>query len=212
MLAAQTNAAFWQFLVEKKDAFGTIETILKCLGILAAGWWAYWHFILKREKYPRGDLEHKIQFSRTSKDEWHVRVNLRVKNDSAVLMRIFEGHTWIQQIHPYPEEAIVEFKERNKDSETTPREVRWPLICEKRHNDEREVEPGEVDEIAMDFFVSTFFEKILVYSFIENTTKPGRNLGWMTSTIIDFTKPDGAIIDQGQGQTQDKPRPNSARK
>jgi hypothetical protein len=207
---AQTN--LWKWLADKKDAFGTVETILKCVAIFGAGWWAWWRFYIKREKYPRAGLEHRIQFSSRSNDEWHLRVNLRIKNDSAVLMRILEGHTWVQQMQPYPEEPLTEFKERTKGEKDTPNEVRWPLIDERRHDKEKEIEPGESDEIAMDFFISSYYERVLIYSFIENMAKPGRHLGWTTSSIIDFTKPDGAIIEQGQGQTLDKPRPNSAKK
>lgn len=211
MLLAITNAVYWQFLIDKRDSLGSIEAILKSAGILAAGVWAFWHFWLKRERYPRGALEHRVQFSSYSTDEWHLRVNLRIKNDSAVLMRVLDGYTWVQQMQPWPEDAVNELKEKSKAPAKAPCEVRWLLIGEKCHNKEREVEPGEIDEVAMDFFINKYYKQILVYSFIENSAKPGRHLGWTTSTTVDFTKPDGGIIDQGQGQDIAKPRPDAAK-
>lgn len=165
---------------------------------------------MKREAYPRAKLTHKIEVLDCSSLEWLVRLNLSIKNDSDVLMRIFEGHTWIQQVEPWPDDAIHDFKEALNNPETAPSEASWPLICETLHNDERELEPGEPDDISMDFFISKTYKKILIYSFIKNESKPGRNLGWMLSTVLDLAKSPAELFDETQGQTTEKPRPKKA--
>ena len=213
MLAGHiTNSpAWWQFLSDGKDSFGSIESILKSLAILAAGIWAFWRFVLNREKFPRANLKHQIEFWEHSESEWHVRVSLHIENSSKVLLRISDGYTWVQQIKPTPVDAVEAFKEESRDPEKASYEARWDLIGEKSHRKEQEIEPGESDDVFMDFFVNRFYQKVLIYSFIENSSKPGRHIGWRTSTILDFAKPAGALVNEGQGQGAEKPRPRDSR-
>jgi len=212
LFAQSTNlSALSQFAAQNKDVFSVLESCAKTGGIVTAGIWAYLLFVRKREKFPRGQLSHKVQFWECDSGELLVRVNLTIKNESSVLMQILEGHTWIQQMKPWPEPTIEKFKEESQDAEDAPYEV-WDLIGEKRHNKEREIEPGEHEEISMDFFISKEYKEVLVYYFVENSAKPGRHLGWTASTVLDFSKPGEEITDQGEGQSADKPRPQNAKK
>lgn len=215
LLAQITNTpAWWQFLSYSKDSFASLESCFKMIAILAAGVWAIWHFFIKRERYPRAVLSHRIQFWEYTSKEWLLRVNLLIKNDSTVLMRIYAGHTWIQQMKPWPDQEIESYKEASKVSEKAPYEAKWPFAgdfaAEKLHK-ERELEPGESDEISMDFFIDKQRQQVLVYSFIENSSKPGRHIGWTASTIVDFTKPSVELLSEGVGQSQEKPRPERAK-
>jgi hypothetical protein len=213
LLAQITNAcSLSQFATQNKDVFSVCESLAKTLGIVVAGIWAYMLFVRKREKFPRGCLSHSVQFWERNPNEWLVRVNLKVTNESSVLMRICEGHTWVQQMKPWPDSAIDNFKADSQNAETAPYETSWDLIGEKRHNKEREIEPGEHEEVAMDFFIDRGYEQILVYSFVENSAKPGRHLGWTTTTVLDFSNPPAEPTDQAQGQGTDKPRPANAKK
>lgn len=202
---------FFDFLTQKKDAFDSLESIATIAGIIVAGIWAYMLFVRKREKYPRADMKQRIEFWDVSDNERLVRVVLVMENKSDVLLRILNGFTWVQQMRPWPSEAMEKFKEGSGNLDVTPTEIGWPLIAEKLHKNEREVEPKELDEVSMDFVIDKGYQQILVYSFLENSEKPGRNLGWITSTVIDFTKDDGTVLQQGQGQAIQKPRPKNAK-
>lgn len=197
------------FLSKNKDAFASIESIAKIVGIALAGIWTYMLFVKKRERFPRADLKHRIEFWDISEEERLVRVVVVIKNESDVLLRLFEGRTWIQQMKPWPIEAIESFKNRSEKADDNSAEIPWLLIAEKNHSQEREIEPKESDEISIDFIIHKHFEQILVYSFFENSLKPGRHLGWSTSAIINFKQTAGAAIHQVQGQAQEKPRPDS---
>jgi hypothetical protein len=157
-----------------------------------------------------------VDFWDYSTTERHLRVNLRLRNESTVLLRVLNGHTWIQLMQPWPEIEIEKFKELAKDPAKTPYEVVWPFPAqgelERLHNKERELEPGECDEVAMDFFINKEYSRVLVYTFIENRKKPGRNIGWTASSIVDFAKPEGEITEHGRGQNLDKARPESRAK
>ena len=154
-------------------------------------------------------MKHKIEFWDVSNEERLVRVVLIIENKSDVLMRLFNGFTWIQQMKPWPEEVLEKHKEEGKNPETSALEAGWLLISEKLHNKERELEPKESDEVSMDFIIDKGYEQILIYSFLENSQKPGRHLGWTASTVIDFTQKDGAVSPQVQGLATQKPRPES---
>jgi hypothetical protein len=210
MLFAQTNTTnIIDFLAKNKDAFASLESAFKIIGIILAGIWTYLLFVRKREKFPRADLKHRIEFWDISEQERLIRIVLVIKNESDVLLRLFDGETWIQQMKPWPIETIEKFKEQNEKSGKVSAEVGWLLISEKNHNQEREIEPKESDEVSMDFIIDKSYEQILIYSFFENSHKPGRHLAWSTSAVIDFTKNAGAVLQQVQGQAQQKPRPAS---
>lgn len=211
MLFAQRNTAvFFDFLAKNKDAFDSLQSIATVAGIVVAGIWTYMLFVRKREKYPRADLKHRIEFWDISERERLVRVVLVVKNESDTLLRLFHGRTWIQQMKPWPIEVIEQYKEASEESAEASVEVGWLLISEKKHDQEREIEPKESDEVSMDFIIDKGYEQILVYSFLENDRKPGRHLGWSTSAVIDFTQNDGVVLQQVQGQAQQKSRPKDA--
>lgn len=139
MLFAQTNtAAFFDFLAKNKDAFDSLQSIATVAGIVVAGIWTYMLFVRKREKYPRADLKHRIEFWDISERERLVRVVLVVKNESDTLLRLFHGRTWIQQMKPWPIEVIEQYKEASEESAEASVEVGWLLISEKKHDQERE--------------------------------------------------------------------------
>ena len=200
------------FLAKNKDAFASLESVAKIVGITLAGLWTYMLFVRKREKFPRADLKHRIEFWDISEKERLVRVVLVIKNESDVLLKLDKGETWVQQMKPWPIEAIEKFKEQDRTSGEVSAEVGWLLISEKQHNQQREIEPKESDEVSMDFIIDKGFEQILVYSFFENSHKPGRHLAWSTSAVIDFVKNNGTVLQQVQGQAQQKPRPASVTK
>jgi hypothetical protein len=163
VLAQITNApAFWQFLHYSKDAFSAIESAVKVLAFIVAGYWTYRLFVKKRETFPRAKLRHTISFWEQSQEERIVRVALAVENDSDVLLKIPSGYTWLQQMKPWPVEEIKGFRAEQdaemeaSHSESGPdqmilskgTEIRWPLIAERNFRGEREVEPKESDEGA----------------------------------------------------------------
>ncbi len=216
ILAQITNssswwATSWKFLSDSKDSFASVETIVKIIGILVAAGWAVLHFRLKREKYPRCALDQRVQKMEYSDGEWHLRVSLRIENKSNVLMKVNEGHTWVQQLRPVPDSAVSEFRERAKKPETAKYEAKWPLIAEASHNKEMEFEPGESSDVAMDFFVNKYFKQVIVYSFIKNNAKKAKGIGWTTSTTVNFEKDQDGIVDEGQGKGIDKARPENAK-
>src|ERR1035441_3333256 len=212
MFLAQTNVGVLHWLGSNKDAFGAVESFLKSAAIIVGGYWTYKLFVKHRDKYPRATLEHHVQVLDYSADEWQVRVALNIKNEGLVLLDIEDGHTWVQQIKPYASEVVAEFQERIADVEKAPYEVRWPLLDERLHKGDKgdlEIEPQEAHDLYMDFFVNKYYEQILIYTFLENSKKPGRHIGWTDSRITDLKS--GETTDEVQGPGTDKPRPQTTK-
>ena len=72
----------------------------------------------------------------------------------------------------------------------------WPEIdqhlCEWKPDDQPQIEPGESDEYALDFFIEPTEEVVFVYGYLRNVEKSkGQELGWNVTAFYDLTG-DGA--------------------
>jgi hypothetical protein len=210
-IAASFICDFWDFLTRSKDSFGSIESILTSAAILVGGGWAFWVFVWKREKAPKAQIRHEVKYWDYDPDERLLRVSLVIENKGNALLKISDGQTWIQQIKPWPHEEIKAFKARSKTPKDAPYEVNWPFAgetdVETIHNKPRELEPGESDEICMDFFIKKTYDVVLVYSYVENTAKGDKHVGWTVSTIVDLKRAAEGVSHTVEAQSQSKPRP-----
>ena len=160
-------------------------------------------------------MNQTISYWDISEKQRLLRVNLSIINDGEVLLFASSGFTWIQQMKPWPE-VLLNSQNDATTQESKFMEIPWPLIAEKIFENEREIEPRELEEIHMDFVMDKSYEQVLIYSFIENATKPGRHFGWEVTTIISFDKEQEQqaqtmskqIPDKRQAQA--KPRPGPA--
>jgi hypothetical protein len=217
MLAQITNThPIWQFLSYSKDSFSSLESCFKVAAIVVGGIWAWRAFSRKREKFPKAKVIHSVRFWDISESERLIRIGLCIDNTSAVLLKIEKGYTWIQQMIPWPEKFVEAFKAPEQKPKQSS-EFAWPLIEEKDFDGEKEIEPGESDEFTMEFVVNKCFEQVLVYSYLENAGKPGQNIGWTASTVVNFSelsdaKNTGEIRDESEGQTKEKLKPEKAAK
>lgn len=216
-----------KFLNANKDAFESLKAVATTGGIVIAGWWTWKMFISKREKFPRATVTHEVSTWKLSNSHRLVRVHLLIKNESDILLCMSKGHTWIQQMRPWPPELLHAANEGSEIVPPNQTEFSWPIIAERdfEFHGQKEVEPKESDEIILDFVINIECEQILVYSFVENYAKVGRNLGWNASTIVDISAPthqatgeqimserkdhSGGSGDKGMRQAQSKPRPDT---
>jgi|ERR1043166_8744340 hypothetical protein len=203
-----------KFLASSKDAFASLESIFKILALILAGCWTYLLFVKTRKKYPRLVMHHRARFWDVDEQNRVLRVTLDLKNDSEVLLDLRKGHTWIQQMKPWPKRVLAQIKEGENPADAKSHEVPWPLLHEVEFDfqGQRELEPQEKDELVMEFVLRKEIEQVLIYSFFENRTKPGRNMGWMLSTVVNFTSESKGDrqIEPTANEGQSKPKPGSA--
>lgn len=192
MAADPTNApAALTFLATNKDAFEAIESVFTVAGLILAGVWTWMLFVRRRERYPRATITHQVDWWDVDDHHRLVRVRLSVANLSDVLLCLSKGLTWVQQMKPWPRELLTHNDGKPFEPTEKTSQYPWPLLTEHKFafEGQMEVEPKETDEVIIDFIITKACTQALVYSHVENASKPGRNLGWLASTVIDFSKP-----------------------
>ncbi len=196
-----------EWLVQPLTFWVDLATIA---AIVVGGIWAYLLFIRRRQKYPRAALTHHIVHRRISHDELPddkvlLRVGLVIENPGEVLLSLISGETRVQQVEPWPKWFLEKVKNGEDPVEEGQTEVNWPYAGEpgerllQFEKKEREVEPGEKDEIHFDFVLTAECEAVLVYTYIQNQAKlgwrrKGRDIGWGVTSLYDLHNPDGRDV------------------
>lgn len=188
-----TITGILQWLKDYGDSFGAIQSIATVIALGLGGWWTWIVFVRGRKGFPRLSMTHTTEWWRIDEGSRILRVTLLLKNEGEVLVCLQKGHVWIQQISPSPAEVIKEANTERASVEIFKDEHAWPLVGERNFCfEECEVEPQETDEVTSEFVISTQINKVLVYSYFDNAAKPGRNIGWRFSSIVDFADHDEA--------------------
>jgi len=153
-----------------------LESAITVLGIGAGLWWFY----KRREKAPRANVEHEVQFIDLKNGTTYVGVHVHVKNTGKVAIRpkvesdaTKTSAVIIEELMPYlskkleSQELSPEYKMDFLGSRTFP-----PKIC---------IEPGETQPLLFEFVVQSTTRVVKVYSHINNSYTSG--IGWDTTTI-----------------------------
>lgn len=166
------------------------ESFFTVLGIIAAGWWAWHHYTIRRERYPRAAVSHSTHSTQLSDGRSILRVVAKLTNIGNVVVRLRYARTFVQKFVPVPSEieqlVATDAPEHQMDADC---ELPWPLIGQMREwNIEArtgEVEPGESEVFCSDFVVPADVQKVLIYSFVSNSTKAiGAEIGWSENIVV----------------------------
>jgi hypothetical protein len=183
------------------------ESVLKILAILAAGAWAIFAFLRKREWYSKSKVSHKFTVIDLDRDHHRiVRVDLTVENSGEKLLRLKTVQSRLQQVSPLPVIDGTTF-DPPRTTSLSP-EVAWPTIDEFNlgfAKGECEVEPGETHTLQFDFFVLPDVKTVQAYSYVGNHAKwvplwkrdgiRPKEIGWSSTDI--FTLPDSVQLGRG---------------
>ena len=191
-MAATPNLA--DFFKNSKDAASAIESAAKVIALAFGGWWTWKAYVRKRVKFPSAKVEHTINHWEDAGIKF-LRVTLRITNTGNVLIPVGEGCTWIQRVTPMPQEICdaVALGQDPVQQDTT--EFGWIQIGERNLNAAAgfEIEPGESEEFHFDFIIHSNVSRLLVYSYLENSTKgwwwSAKKIGWQLSTVYEISNP-----------------------
>jgi len=155
---------------------------------IIGGFWAYLTFIRKREKYPCANLNHKIIHRKLDDNKIFLRVTVEIHNNGITIMYLDRKLVRVQQMIPWPKEALelIAKKERIEEQNA---EVQWPLLGEidlKGEKQGYEIEPGESEEFHFDFIIDSEIKSVLIYSYLRNRKKRGREIGWNKTSVYDI--------------------------
>lgn len=161
-----------------------IESLITITAIILGGFWTYLLFIKHREKYPKALIRHKIHQINVE-NEILIRLTIQIENIGGVILPITSGEVWLQQWRPVDnsvKEAIDSFKILDATNKT---EIGWPIIDKRtfnyNHENDYELEPGEIDKFEFDFITEKAVDVIQFYTHIENAKKS--NKGWNNTSI-----------------------------
>jgi len=184
------------------------QGITTITAIVVGGFWSYKIFIQKRQRYPRVKIEHHIICRSISSENRRTLLSLDViiSNSGDVLLSLQSGEIFIKQLLPLPDKILKPYNQgENLDGEQITgwkmiafRAEKWESNKKKEPRMKRimkalgisypsgiEIEPGEIEQLHYDFFISNNVRSILVYSYFRNIQKSHR-VGWSLTTTHDI--------------------------
>jgi len=167
----------------------SVQAFVEIIAIGVGGTWTYLLFIKGRGRYPRASFTHKISRRPMGNGQVLLRLRVRIDNTGPVVMNFRSAIFRIQQVLPLTDEIGQELSERGDLVKDARLEVNWPLVAERSREwraGEMQIEPGESDEVACDFFIGDQLQTVEVYSYFANEVKPDQGIGWGVTTIYDF--------------------------
>jgi hypothetical protein len=171
-LAGKEGQAFLQAL----QIFATV------LALVVGGVWTWMLFVRRRQRYPRADLRQSLAHWRLPDGRILLRISLVVENRGEILLSLAEGFVRVQRMLPWSEEDLVALE----TSDPRTREVAWHLVEERPLQFARrefEIEPGEKEQLDVDFLVDPEVERVVVYSYLRNRVKRRRDIGWSVTSV-----------------------------
>ncbi|HET9400444.1 MAG TPA: hypothetical protein VFO34_05795 [Candidatus Acidoferrales bacterium] len=164
------------------------KEVIEAGAILVGGIWTWMLFVKKRQRYPRAAITHTVEFRELSESHSLAHVTVTVKNSGDVLLVLVKHDTRMQVVVP-PQEALLKILAQGKDPiGENQTEYPWPTLNSFSSNWQkatREIEPGESQDVDVDFFVPNVVKTVLVYSYFKNLTKHNREIGWDCTTLHD---------------------------
>jgi len=187
---------------------GIAQGITTITAIVVGGFWSYKVFVQKRQRYPRAKIEHHIICRSILSESKRALLSLDViiSNSGDVLLSLQSGEIFIKQLLPLPDKILNPYnQEQNLDGEQITgwkmiafRAEKWESNKKKEPRMKRimkalgisypsgiEIEPGEIEQLHYDFFISNNVRSILVYSYFRNIQKSHR-VGWSLTTTHDI--------------------------
>jgi len=188
------------------DWTGWVKDVATIVALLAGGYWFY----RRREKYPRMNLTLQATLDSADQQRQLARVCVRLENVGKVMAKLVCAEVWLQQLDPRPARAldsVERMQETIYDDSGPSAEALWPLVGKRVlrfAEGQREIEPGEQDEIWFDFLVDETVCSALAYVHIENVAKSRspftwwrrRDIGWNATKVV---KRGGEINERQEG-------------
>jgi hypothetical protein len=168
-----------QFL---RDWAAIAQSIVTILAIIAGAAW----FMRRRQRFPRANVTQTFTHW-YAKDVLVVHAAIKVANVGNVVLRLRECSLRIMHLLPATDDVI--FAMRTSTNTNPVGEVEWPIVAKQQLNwkgREREIEPGETDEILIDLTISGCYEIVLISTYMRNLSK-SKDIGWIATTIYDVS-------------------------
>jgi len=191
---------------QSKEIVDIIQSVVTVFAIVVSGLWSYRLFVQNRQRYARASITHEITHVPIVDDKILLHVSVTVFNKGDILLPLESMETTIQRMLPPPNEvldSIAKGHELVSEGET---EYIWPLLGSRESRWEkhkREIESNESQDIHYDFIIDAEIQVIQVCSFLQNETKPGRDIGWDLTSLYDLRGTEETLAQSTRGESND---------
>jgi hypothetical protein len=169
-------------LAVARDVFGTLQSALTIVGIIAAAWW----FLFRAESAPKLTLEHAPAHYKLTEDWVWVYVAVEVTNLGERPVRLSSERVWLQKVLPVDPSIQAKFA-RDEPVINADGDVDWPLIGQPfLGRSDVELYPQESHSISYEFLIPSYVTVVRIYSFYQ---KQGSERGWQHSSLYDIHLP-----------------------
>jgi hypothetical protein len=169
------------------------KNVVTAGALIVGGIWAYWRFARERVRWPRAAVELLFEERRIGSGIILLNVTVSVCNEGKGLMELTKLRLDLHRIRPLDAKMKSRIEADNAHR-TGSVEADWPLIRHRvRTFAEKaaELEPGETDTFAFDFFIEEPTETVQAYAFLDNKKKKRgtHELGWAVTALYDLKLP-----------------------
>lgn len=169
-------------------AIDNFKALVAVTATIIGGIWAFYIFAAERKHFPKMEVRFEAVCDQYDENMDIVYAKLTMENTGKVVVRPNKGQIKLQQISPpYNGEA----RNLNKYNYLDPssEEVLWNQIGERNYawkEGKMIIEPGEKEEIDVDFLIFNHLELVRLYGYIENPLNEGS--GWDYNLTVKTTK------------------------
>lgn len=165
-----------------------INHALTGVGVVVGAFWTYHLFIKNRQKYPKAEIEHKIEIREILDENFQlITLLVTVKNISQILLPVEEYSVEVFQILP-----AIDLREKNesgyfKQYKALELPNNTPIFkVTKKTKSNMEIEPTEKVLLAHSIVVPKGIQTISVHSVVHNPSKSKKQFVWNNITTHDL--------------------------
>ena len=174
---------------ELKDVIAAVANCATIIAIVVGGIWTYLLFVRQRLGLPRLNTvitPHAVRIDQG----WLLHVRVDLKNTGSVVLPVRYAELRMLQVVPLPKDIATKITNGFDPVDSGETGILWPMLAHREWNWERsafEIEPGESDSVASDFFVPEDVSVLELYFYLANERKRQKGIGW-TTTILQELK------------------------
>lgn len=154
------------------------QAAVSAVAVIVAGFWAYLVFVRERRRFPQAVVEHEVHAIVVGENLF-VRANVKIRNVGSMLLTADQITVRVQKMFPMELSAPPPNQLSEPDFDwpiLSCRQIDWPQgTCE--------IEPNESQPLPFDFIIGDKPTMIQIYSYVRNSSKRNRPIGWRHATV-----------------------------
>ena len=178
-----------------KELASVLESCAKILAVAVGATWTYLLFVRQRQRFPRAKIEHTLVQYPLPGGKVLLHLNVCITNIGNVLLQVATAKVEIYRVRPWEDALVKAIESGAQIIARGPKQklIDWPLVEAREITAKgyfKEIDPGETDNLYIDFIVDSSLETIFIWTYFQNQSKRGRVVGWNTTSTQDVQRLD----------------------